>query len=452
MTNRPARGGKEEERALTPGSTRTPSSDHSRMIRVGSGGDETPGPPRFKLDGELRMEELRGMRAMAQTVGSALAAESEGEGPPPKEEAREAMGAGSSGGGGRGAGTSAGEEKEDAKPRRSERARETRSAAEGTGEHGEAGGAGGQGARGDAPGWRDILNAAPAGGGSGGSQSSGSSSSSSEEGGVPSSVGSEESQTPLEIEVETLRTQLEDVTARVLEMEEEGRVRDAVRAAEDRERETALNQVIATLVQRLDVAETVAAKASKTAAKATKAAMSAAVPPKRTTAGLSTRDYERVVAEAGRRVDLSGYAKASGVVTLAELNNPAPGTELFGIYALKDVVADHERLLKDPAGSVAGHETRIVHLESKRQANACEFGGVTFKDAQATDAWFHLLKDKEANALAPDMVTLLATSGLAAVTIAAGLKGAADTIRAGFGSTLAGETEMSFQTPYPETI
>ena len=61
--------------------------------------------------------------------------------------------------------------------------------------------------------------------------------------------------------METLKTQLEEVTARVLEMEEEGRVRYAVRADEDRERETALNQVIATLVQRLDVAETVAAKA-----------------------------------------------------------------------------------------------------------------------------------------------------------------------------------------------
>ena len=50
------------------------------------------------------------------------------------------------------------------------------------------------------------------------------------------------------------------------------------------------------------------------------------------------------------------------------------------------------------------------------------------------------------------MVTLLGTSRLAAVAIAEGLKGAADTIRAGFGSTLAGESEMSFQTPYPETI
>ena len=50
------------------------------------------------------------------------------------------------------------------------------------------------------------------------------------------------------------------------------------------------------------------------------------------------------------------------------------------------------------------------------------------------------------------MVTLLATLSLAAVTITEGLKGAADTIRAGFGSTLAGASEMSFQTPYTETI
>ena len=85
--------------------------------------------------------------------------------------------------------------------------------------------------------------------------------------------------------------------------------------------------------------------------------------------------------EVGRCLYQAGYAKASSVVTLAQLNHPAPGTELFGIYALKNVVADHERLLKDPAGSVTSHEVRIIHLESKRQANACKFGGVTFKDA-----------------------------------------------------------------------
>ena len=121
MMDHPARGDTEEKRAHTPGSTRTPGSDYSQMVQVGSGGNETPGPPMFKLGGERRREELRGMRAMAQTVVTALAAESKGEQPPPEEEARKAKSAGSSGGGDHGAGTSAGKEREDAKPRRSGR-------------------------------------------------------------------------------------------------------------------------------------------------------------------------------------------------------------------------------------------------------------------------------------------------------------------------------------------
>ena len=144
-----------------------------------------------------------------------------------------------------------------------------------------------------------------------------------------------------------------------------------------------------------------AAKAAKAAAKASKAAGAATVLPTQTTASLTLREYEQVVAEIGRRLERAGYTKTSGIAKLAELNHPAPGMELFGIYALNNVVADHERLLKDPTGSVASHEALIIHLESKRQANVCEFSGIPFKDAQATDAWFHLLKDKEANALAP---------------------------------------------------
>ena len=243
------------------------------------------------------------MQARAQTVATALAAEFQGEQPPPKEEAaEEAKSTGSSGGEDRGAGTSA---REEAEARRSDSGRETRSAAGGAGDRGEAGGAGGPRERGDAPGWRDILNVVAAEGGSGGSE--------------PSGSGTRDRAQP------SHRHPGPEV----------GRGRNGgSQSLEDR-------------------------------GQATKAAMSAAVPPKRTTAGLNSRDYERMVKEAGRRMDQSGYAKVSGVVTLAQLNNPAPGTELFGIYALKGVVAAHERLLKDPAGSVASHEKRIVQLESK---------------------------------------------------------------------------------------
>ena len=87
MRDRPAGGGTAKERARPPGSTRTPGSNRGRMVEVGSGGGETPGPPTFNLGGERRREVRRGMQARAQTVATALAAEFQGEQPPPKEDA-----------------------------------------------------------------------------------------------------------------------------------------------------------------------------------------------------------------------------------------------------------------------------------------------------------------------------------------------------------------------------
>ena len=92
----------------------------------------------------------------------------------------------------------------------------------------------------------------------------------------------------------------------------------------------------------------------------------------------------------------------------------------------------------------AALDARVQALENKRQADAVEFGGVTFKDAQSANAWFKLLKDPEAHRHCPDFVTLLSVSCDTYYTITDGLKANADAKQAGFSELTAAEATITY--------
>ena len=114
---------------------------------------------------------------------------------------------------------------------------------------------------------------------------------------------------------------------------------------------------------------------------------------------------------------------------------------------MRQKVVELEHVLKN-----AALDARVQALENKRQADAVEFGGVTFNDAQSVNAWFKLLKDPEAHRHCPDFVTLLSVSCDTYYTITDGLKANADAKRAGFSELTAAEATITYQIPQPEHI
>jgi hypothetical protein len=222
----------------------------------------------------------------------------------------------------------------------------------------------------------------------------------------------------------------------------------AIKRAQDAEHRGAVSaKRVAKAVTR---AERLADEAAQSAAEAAVNALEGGQAPSRT-----TREHKRVVRDVLFQVDLSPYAlkeQVRGFVSRGDLNHPEPGTALHGLYAMRGLVEQHQRILLDPAGTFATMDARITGVENKRMASAVEYGGVTFKDAQATKAWFALLRDKEAHSLCPDMVTILSTASTAANTISEGMATAANAIRAHFDSVLAAETTLSYEVLYPEIL
>ena len=197
-------------------------------------------------------------------------------------------------------------------------------------------------------------------------------------------------------------------------------------------------------------AEVMADEAARSASEAAASAAAGGTAPT-----LTRRERKRLVRDVLVELDPSQFAREAqlrGFAKVADLHSPEPGTALHGLYAMRGLVDQHHRILLDPAGTFAAMEERITAAENKRMASAVEYGGVTFKDAQGTKAWFALLADKEAHTLCPDMVTILSTASTAANTISEGMTTAANAIRAHFDSVLAAETTFSFEVLYPELI
>ena len=170
---------------------------------------------------------------------------------------------------------------------------------------------------------------------------------------------------------------------------------------------------------------------------------------------LSSRDRRRVASAVLASIDLDDYAtkdQLSGLVPRRELNNPPPGTALHHLLGMRSKVGALETAVSAPTGDFKTLEGRVDTLEKKRHADAVEFGGVVFKDAQSTSAWFQLLGDPEAHRFCPDFVTILSITNESVTTIADGLKANADAIRAGFTTVTGAEATITYQIPYPENI
>lgn len=170
---------------------------------------------------------------------------------------------------------------------------------------------------------------------------------------------------------------------------------------------------------------------------------------------LSGREKKRMVNQVLAGIDLDNYAtreQLHGYVPRAEINQPAPGTTLYTLLGMRSRVGSLESAVTDPGGALKSLDTRVAVLEKKRHAQAVEFGGVVFKDAQSTNTWFQLLGDPEAHRFCPDSVTLLSVTNESIKTIAEGLKANADAIRAGFSTITGAEATITYQIPYPEHI
>ena len=124
--------------------------------------------------------------------------------------------------------------------------------------------------------------------------------------------------------------------------------------------------------------------------------------------------------------DVKDHAK------LYDLNNPVEGTPFASLYKVADQVDTLDRELRGPAGMMAKIDQRTTALENKRQVNAVEFGGLTFKDPEEVQAWYLTLNNPEAYALCTDMVTLLCNASPSVDSQAEGLKLAADSKRVGY--------------------
>lgn len=206
--------------------------------------------------------------------------------------------------------------------------------------------------------------------------------------------------------------ELDPMVERLHILEKEGREREEIYAKEKRACNAALNGVMVVLAVCLCTAEAVADKATKADTKDRRAARATSSAVGRLAARLTSREFKKLATNVANRLDLDGSVTKDQVFnrgTVAQLNVPAMETALHRLYAMKDRIAQHTTDLKGPTRCVTSLKARILHRKSKCHTGAIEYGGVTFKDAQATDAWFQLLRDKEVNTLAPYMVTLLSS-------------------------------------------
>lgn len=164
------------------------------------------------------------------------------------------------------------------------------------------------------------------------------------------------------------------------------------------------------------------------------------------TSGLTSKVKKRLVNQVVASLDLDEFAtkdQLTAYIPRAEVNQPSPGTTLHHLLGMGSKVGALETAVRDPAGLFKRLERRVETLEQKRHANAVEFGGVVFKDAQSTNAWFQMLGDPEAYCFCPDFVTLLSTTNDSVTTISEGLKANADAIRAGFETVTGAEATIT---------
>lgn len=170
---------------------------------------------------------------------------------------------------------------------------------------------------------------------------------------------------------------------------------------------------------------------------------------------LSSRGRKKLVNQVLAAIDFDDYATKDDLgdyLPRAEMNRPAPGTALHHLLGMNNRLGKLEGVVTGPGGKFKELTGRLESLEKKRHAEAVEFGGVVFKDAQSTNAWFQLLGDPEAHRFCPDFVTILSVANDSVTTIAEGLKANADAIRAGFKTITGAEATVTYQIPYPENI
>ena len=182
-----------------------------------------------------------------------------------------------------------------------------------------------------------------------------------------------------------LKQDLNNLTTKMTDLKALMAAQEFGMAKQEKARDNALEGVLKSFDERIKTVERRAGRASTS------------------TRGISRVDRHTMISSMLTLMNMSDYATKTDLgdyVSRREINNPAPGTSLHKVMKMNSEVAELVLQVKAPAGSVQQLTNQMVGLENKRHMDAVKFGGMVFRDAQASQAWYSLLNDLEAHRFA----------------------------------------------------